>query len=973
MRSAVPFFALALLGAPALLTAGCEDGPTQTFTPPPAGAAGNWNNGNTPGFADPGVDAGFVTPNTGQTRIEICPGPMKHAVWAEMLQKPILPPTTVAGINMAGLDANMNQDWHGITVDEAEKINCQSDVYGDAFGNGSIVNTWGDNGEVWFNYRVSNRKVIEMLVWPGYLGSLDFSCNDDPADPKKNPDKCPYGVHTYQMLLGQQIKKDGRPFTLDWVGNNGNNFPAQADELYRALMYQFASSLVTDPANVTCRDTGKCIKGHFGDVAYLYIPTLGWAYWVDNQNAAQPTPSIPTRMDIIPAKILGFSAADPTLKLEAEGPVAKVGPLDQATMPCVLKMGIKYSDFLANCIEVSGDKTKDQNELNKLLGGLSHGTERFHFDITGVDINFTDLALPADDIIHDTDLPHPNDVSTSFVVDQSTLGKLLNDWDTTQKPPVLDLHGTGAIYREYARLVRTNLLARAGVADGDPRQCLFPVGWQSNPNFNPDAFIASLPAWCTGFEGFVTPAPPTGKNDTVNIGATKLLALNPAMKLGMKLGHQKVTFCADANGTDYKACDGPYGLQGDTFSASFAHVQKVFGKGKVSNLPTEVQDVRFFFRMWVTALIKYLMNAASDQNPVRDLAAYQLNADDLFFDSIGAGQFELCEYVDRRYATIHQDPTDFVFEADVKNGIQDAYVFSRDLLRGEQALYQSMLENQADGLGQEENALLTNIFGSPVLKAGWKASKTKSAYYCATNLDPDNCDKQLAPNDGRGHLLLNEDGRPLLAPYPGAFGQTAFALGPTKVKVQTTYPNIQQAKIIIPLHADPYDPKSKGLASASYLVPWTPKQPGIGFPLALSGTLDKFIQTAQLDLSGTTITANIDYDSVIDPQTHMPDQNGNIQFLAVETTDFLGDVFLCQDAETGDLLRARMYTPVVTLLDWLQKHPKAYNNCGIIVRYSPFGNYADYITSLNGGVRLGITQGGGFGRVVDVTLFVPGQ
>ena len=57
----------------------------------------------------------------------------------------------------------------------------------------------------------------------------------------------------------------------------------------------------------------------------------------------------------------------------------------------------------------------------------------------------------------------------------------------------------------------------------------------------------------------------------------------------------------------------------------------------------------------------------------------------------------------------------------------------------------------------------------------------------------------------------------------------------------------------------------------------------------------------------------------------------------------------------------------------LAAHPKAYDNCQMIIRYSPFGNYADYITSLSGGVRLGITQGGGFGRVVDVTLFVPGQ
>ena len=94
---------------------------------------------------------------------------------------------------------------------------------------------------------------------------------------------------------------------------------------------------------------------------------------------------------------------------------------------------------------------------------------------------------------------------------------------------------------------------------------------------------------------------------------------------------------------------------------------------------------------------------------------------------------------------------------------------------------------------------------------------------------------------------------------------------------------------------------------------------------------------------------------------------------AVETTDFLGNVFLCRDDVTKDILSVEMYTPVAVVLEWLSSHPGTYQSCGIIIRYSPYGNYADYITSLTNGVRLGITQGGGFGRVVDVTLFTPGQ
>ncbi len=68
-----------------------------------------------------------------------------------------------------------------------------------------------------------------------------------------------------------------------------------------------------------------------------------------------------------------------------------------------------------------------------------------------------------------------------------------------------------------------------------------------------------------------------------------------------------------------------------------------------------------------------------------------------------------------------------------------------------------------------------------------------------------------------------------------------------------------------------------------------------------------------------------------------------------------------------------MYDTVATIQNWFGTTPAPTTACGIVIRYSPYDNYADYITSLTNGVRLNITQGGGFGRVVDVTLFVPGQ
>ena len=368
-----------------------------------------------------------------------------------------------------------------------------------------------------------------------------------------------------------------------------------------------------------------------------------------------------------------------------------------------------------------------------------------------------------------------------------------------------------------------------------------------------------------------------------------------------------------------------------------------------------------------------------------------VNHNDLFFDSFGAGQFEMCEYVDRRFVTsTNKDPMDLVIGADVKNGIFDDYDFTRFLYRGESAIYQSIQTIQGEHLGAEDdNVLLSNVFGSPVLSDptyGWPAHD----YTCLSTIDPSTyvpfstvCnDNVLPPLNDDGTLQLNDDGFPILLGYPGALAPekvtptnltpaavgSPFALGYTNITVDQTFPNIQSALVSVPLFTNPYDPTSPPLTPLQMLIPWLPKQPGVGFPIAVNGAQDKFVETAQLDFSGTTISANIDYD---DQNPAKP--TGALALLAVETTDFLGDVFLCLDPNTNNIMHARMYTPVEVLLDWIAQHQDAANQCGMIIRYSPFNNYVDYITSLSAGVRLSVTQGGGFGRIVDVTLFVPGQ
>ncbi len=940
--------ALGLLSA--ISVAGCEDGPTQTFKAAPNGAGDKWNDGNSPPVSDPGKQ-GFGVQGGGNNKQEICTAPQTHARWAVMVKQPIQPPRFGAGLDLAGGD-----DWHGLTIEEAEAVNCQSTNDGDEFGDGSQVNQWGDNGEVWVDYLVSNRKVQFMSFWPGYLGTADATSRD--------------GKHKYSIPVLTQITKDGQPFTIDWK-QNPTKYHAEVNELYDAFLATYLPGLPADP---DCFGSGACIPGDFGDQAFFGMGPLGLYFWVDNQNAPQPTPSVMTRIDMFLAKVLPFSQAAPLLKLDAEGPIGIAGKLGNATNACSVKLGLTYGDFLKDCVQVTGDTTKDTTELNKLLGGLSHNPERFQFDVQGVDVNVSDNGLPVDDVIHDKDVPTPDDYTSEFVSDQSTLGKMANDYTNNDPTKDKDLHGAGLVYLEYARLVQDALNQYIDPANqhslGDPACLTDPV---AQTGIDPNDPV--WPAGCTGFEGFTTAAPVnTGDTmlDNVALGFDVTLA-NSGMSLGLKPGHPQATFCLDANGdinTGYYDCSAPAGANGDLFTTSYQRVLQVLGGGKVSNLPIEAQDQRFFWRHYVTALVKYFKVAGSAQETVAGVHAQTVDPDNLFFDSDGAGQFEIGEYVDRRFANKTTPPMDLLVVADVKNGIFNDYDFSRELYRGEEAIYSAVLENQSDGLGQEDTALLSNVFGSPLLYNLYVDSTAgKSAYYCATTVDPSNCDGQLPPFDD----VTGVPDPDRLKRYPGSFGSayTAFTLGDTAITVTKTYDNIASAMVNIPLTKDPYDASSDALPAIQKLVPWTPKQPGIGFPIALTGTIDKFIQTSQLDFSGTTISANVDYDVAIDPNTGEEATDGSLQIKAVETTDFLGEVFLCEDG--GSLLGVRMYTPVATILDWLQNHPAAYSNCGIVIRYSPYDNYADYITSLTNGVRLGITQGGGFGRVVDVTLFVPGQ
>jgi hypothetical protein len=191
--------------------------------------------------------------------------------------------------------------------------------------------------------------------------------------------------------------------------------------------------------------------------------------------------------------------------------------------------------------------------------------------------------------------------------------------------------------------------------------------------------------------------------------------------------------------------------------------------------------------------------------------------------------------------------------------------------------------------------------------------------------------------------------------------------------------------------------------SFTTLVPWLEVQPGVGFSFPIDGQHDQFVATGQLDFTGVLETYVVDIvpwtDSAkpscaadnlcgagytCDPVGKACVANDDTQhILAIEGEDFLGEAFVCQDQLTGDILHVRQYDSALRIVNWLAAHPGGFDNflgqidapaqttCGIVIRYSPYNNYIDFITSKTNGVKLSVNQGAGLGRVVDIVLYDP--
>lgn len=1004
-------FASVAVAAAGMLV-GCEDGPNQTYSP----ATGTlFNNGDNDASANPGqyaYDAGYA----GTNALQVCTQDIKRARWAKMLTEDIVPPRMYAGIDMAGGD-----QWAGETVEQAtqppdpktnEGGNCQGNPLGNgacASGNGNCGTIyWGDNQEVTFSYNLATHIVDQMLLNLGYTGKMTFQ------DRTKK--------HTYVLQIGLPPTKDGATFEINWDTNGGD---AEITELFNAAMNTFGpAAAISWPTDTpSCGQDGNCLEypnDGSGNTIFGFRPLV--VYFLGSQHSGLPQPvvSTPTTLYNFYAKLEPYSKAQETLKIDSEGPFAQstVGDLNKT---CTIKIGQTYQDFLDNCINVWDPNgpyaSYNKLDYDKLVGGVSHDYENILFNVVGVNQNFSLTPdLSTYQVVQDTDLPKPTDYSTDWFFDVRETTKPTNEFDAAGKNKFI---GTGLVEREYARLVQLDIATMTGgkygtKAYGDP-SCLAPA------------------SGCTGFEDMVFAGisyPSDAANPiTKNMYIRNFRGLTTSL---LKPGDPQSIFF-DANG---QLAYGPFwdnSLQQVVRIMGHGDI--------LSLPPELRDRRYFFRWFGVANIkyMKAYARCGASCTPA-DIASQPIDMESLFFDNNYLNQFDKFEYIDRSVVQNPPPasqpylgvPMDYEYGTDVKAGNQRYTNWYRRLDREENAMFTAFNVNKADLPGQENFVNLTNMFGSPVLLNAIDPATGNPAfpsYECAAAKVVNGAYNDPAfPNaaadcgtpssimlDANSNSLLDLNGQmaaedsanaaaypnahTLLYYYPGVWGNTIFSKGHSAIQIMQGDLLVEGAHTVIPNFANPWaatsNPKDPNATPINVLVPWVPNQPGNGFPIPYDGTTTKLIQSGELAFEGVLETYHLYYEPWVDiaKQNCATDNQCNagytcqagqctttdhtIRIAAIGASDFLGEVFMCQDPLSGDLLHVRMYTSTYTVLQWIANHPgdaagqipSAQAACNLVVRWSPYDNYPDYISSLQNGVVVNSNQGQGYGRIVDAELF----
>jgi hypothetical protein len=918
------------------------------------------------------------------------------------------------------------ESWTGNTVEQAEKILCQA-VATVTFSGTTPQIGWGENYEMNAGYNSNTRALFDLILTYGYNGTL--SATD------KSGTNYSIGLQNTPIMVTTKGGQP-TPLLLNWTDSGFNKivnsiYLALLNTYGGSYPPPPSGKTCVDTGD--CEVGNFQINGgamYFVPMGLLvYVPTT-----VGSEQANSTVNIIQIVLEkLLPfskgATLMKLDAEGPTATTTN---VQQVPAGASGGTTCVYKLGMTYKDFDAQCVQVQTAQTdtnpppndyKTVNIVNenKLLGGMTHDNETYQFAVVGLDPQFAASPdnLPATTIVADGQKPTGDDVAFEFVIDQQYLGPVANDYTYDDVTQAQDLHGLGMITLEWANMVQHYMQKAYGVTTelGEPA-CLAP----NTPAMPAAAQVGPLapgvkagtPVKCSGLEGIMTTAPattPDGKTNLLTFPQQKANALGvsatlagpvigtspvgSSLSLGMRTGTWYSIFCNDATGnwtTGYTDCIGGAGnqFQGTAsfyFDTMLDAVLQSQNFGTVlSQMPQrDLGNRRFYFQQWMLAVVKYLQAvptaSAAMANPnlayptLAQIDSEPVDLNELFFDTNGSG-FENGVYVLRSFVNSDmQPPTEFEVVAELNTGGIANFLFGRHNFRGENLAYTALTTTPGD-LPGAENLFLSNMVGSPVLQSAF------SSYACAIEIKPGNasCGNKVGPVDALGN--------PLLTGYQPAFGQSIFHIAangqsptPAPFTLDTQGPQaapytlLQSAQLTVPIWSNPYDPTTAtpNDKKISALLPYVPKGAGIGFPVTIDGSRDKFYNTDQIDFSGETLSALMDFEQIGFTGADGGATPGYV-VRAIESGNYLGLAFACN--ETGangspDILAVRMYDNATTILDYLAKYPTATNDCQIQIKYSIYGNYADYISTLNNGARFSLNAGFGGSVVADLTLFDP--
>lgn len=682
-RSLLTLGMLSSLAMLSLSLTACEDGPNQTYSPSPAGAGNYWNDGN----PAPSVGKGPASFNTNFgaiTPLNLCSADQQRETWAQLLQWPIDPgnkannfhpefgggltcgkgvPTPCGPLDLAG------PEWGGVTFEQAEQLLCTGTDIGPA-GDGmqpAEGACFGDNCEFLFAYVSATHVVNQVVLNLGYTGACDFK--SDPTD-----NVFAKGAHSYHMVIGQQIQKDGQPFEINWTDSKLSSLM----EIYNGMMYTFGgpgiypgtadklpcsadSSCLVYPPSVAPSNGNECIFG----VRQLLT------YWLWTcPNTLQPTVSTIAGMYYDFGKIMPYSHMGQALTIDPIGPSTypKTGPEMAAIPKCSLYAGLNFGDFLKNC--GIGTPSKDNIVWQKLTGGHTHDAETISFNVVGINMGWTDegIETPGNKaVVTDLYLPTANDLATDWDFDVRTFSTSDNDDTTIQNAgggPYGPFRGTGLVQREWARLVQTD--ASAQLLAGNPSLATatgFPHSL-GDPLCRVDPASANA-IGCTGFEGYAIGGMPdatdfcSGGGPRSNIcdnyiaGTWAGYYYDAYATSALVPGDPTSAFCQDPSQPGFTApglC-----VDGAMWNQARLAVLSVAGLGNPKILPQELRDYRYYFRWWGIAMIKYYKAYGQKPAPFgtsgfvtsTDVANQGLDLTSLFFDNNFGDGFDKDEYIDR--------------------------------------------------------------------------------------------------------------------------------------------------------------------------------------------------------------------------------------------------------------------------------------------------------------------------------------